>query len=265
MEYKLHRVARNSEGWVRPSAGRLGANDVGSYIKQRGFGHEDWNFNYSFASKGEMLGYTVARPSAKLADQMFGVILATYEPAGWKVVGYYNGARFKPQTGRLPDAAFEQMAVDVFELAELDFVSAEYHSKTLSEIQRTLREELLHHCWIIPEDCAVALKEPVIIPARIFDPGKQRMVTSFNISERQFDHITNIGERVTDKVDELEQEEGRRILKLHESIERKPSLVSAFRQGLISFAWYSLQLRFRDRIRGNRQRIYRVPSPPPRG
>ena len=64
MNYKLHRVAWNSEGWVRPSPGRLGANDVGSYVRQHGFGFEDWNFNYDFVFNGKMLGYTVARPGA---------------------------------------------------------------------------------------------------------------------------------------------------------------------------------------------------------
>ena len=114
MKYKLHRVAPNSEGWLRPSPGRLGANGVGSYVKDHGFGHEDWNFNYSFESGGEMLGYTVARPSKDLADQELGVILATYDWSGWKAVGYYNGARFNAQADSPPDAALQQMAVDVF-------------------------------------------------------------------------------------------------------------------------------------------------------
>jgi hypothetical protein len=43
---------------------------VGSYVKKNGFGHEDWNFNFNFASNGEMLGYTVARPSAELAGHI---------------------------------------------------------------------------------------------------------------------------------------------------------------------------------------------------
>jgi hypothetical protein len=134
MEYKLHRVAPNSEGWVRPSPGRLGADGVGNYVTVHGFGHEDWNFNFSFAHDGQMLGYTVARPAAKLAGQEFGVVLATYDPLGWKAVGYYKGARFQEQAGRLPAAALQQMAVDVFELAERNYVAPQYRRKTLSGI-----------------------------------------------------------------------------------------------------------------------------------
>jgi hypothetical protein len=40
MEYKLHRVAPNSDGWVRPSPGRLSSDGVGDYVKENSFGHE---------------------------------------------------------------------------------------------------------------------------------------------------------------------------------------------------------------------------------
>jgi hypothetical protein len=141
MEFKLHRVAPNSEGWVRPSAGRLGAKSVGRYVEEHGFGHEDWNFNFSFASEGEMFGYTVARPAEKFRGQEFGVILATYEPSGWKAVGYYRGARFK-NPGEPPEAALDQMANDVLKLAKEKSVSPEYRGKTLLGLKKRLRNEL---------------------------------------------------------------------------------------------------------------------------
>jgi hypothetical protein len=100
MEYKLHRLAPNSEGWVRPSRGRLGADGVGSYVKAHGFGYEDWNFNFDLASNGKMLGYTVARPSTKFVGEEFRLILVTYDAEGWKAVGYYNGAIFNELTDR---------------------------------------------------------------------------------------------------------------------------------------------------------------------
>src|SRR5580692_8003740 len=40
MEYKLHRVAPNSDGWVRPSPGRLSSDGVGDYVKENSFGHQ---------------------------------------------------------------------------------------------------------------------------------------------------------------------------------------------------------------------------------
>ena len=192
MEYKLHRVARNSEGWVRPSPGRLGANDVGSYVRERGFGHEDWNFNYDFAFNGKMLGYTVAQPAARFVDQEFGVILATYDPLGWKAVGYYNGARFQ-EIGRYPATVLRKMAVDVSKLAEQNSVSKEFRNKTLLEMQQQLGDELVYHRWVTPKERVVAFKAPVIIPQNIFNPGVQRMHTPFNIARSDFEQIINLG------------------------------------------------------------------------
>jgi hypothetical protein len=150
MEYKLHRVAPNSNGWVRPSPGRLGTAGVGEYVKENGFGHEDWNFNFSLASNGEMLGYTVAHPAARLSTEKFGVILATYDPQGWSAVGYYDGANFTTQTRSYDAAALQQMAVDVFELAERNHVAPKYRGMSLSEIEQIIEKELIYSCWVTP-------------------------------------------------------------------------------------------------------------------
>lgn len=93
-----------------------------------------------------MLGYTVARPAAKLAAETFGVILATYDPQGWSAVGYYNGARFRTQTGSYHRAAVQQMAVDVFELAEKDCTAPQYRRMTLSDIEQIIQKELIYSC-----------------------------------------------------------------------------------------------------------------------
>jgi hypothetical protein len=236
MEYKLHRVAPNSDGWVRPSPWRLGAASVGEYVKENGFGHEDWNFNFSFASNGEMLGYTVARPAARLATEKFGVILATYDPQGWSAVGYYDGAKFTTQTGSYHSAAVRQMAVDVFELAEKNRVAPRYRHMTLLGIEQIIQEELIYSCWVTPRNKVFVFEPPVRIPKRIFNPGRQRMVTSFNLSEDQFNQITKLEPGAIDQSVVVEQEEGERTLKLHQSIERKPGLVAAFKSSLNSFA-----------------------------
>ena len=94
MRYKIHRIAPNSEGWRRPSAGRLGKSDVGDYVNKNGFGHEDWNFNFDLAIDGHMLGYTVANPAKKYIGEKFGLVLATYDAGGWRAAGYYDGAEY---------------------------------------------------------------------------------------------------------------------------------------------------------------------------
>lgn len=238
MEFKLHRVAPNSAGWVRPSPWRLGADRVGDYVKENGFGHEDWNFNFDFASNGSMLGYTVAHPSAKLATETFGVVLATYDLQGWSAVGYYNGAQFRPEGVAHSRAAIQQMAVDVFKLAEKNCVAPRYQQMTLLEIEQIIQKELMHSCWVTPTAQVFAFEPPVRIPKRIFNPGRQRMVTSYNLTEDQFRQITKLYVAISDLDIELdlELEEGERTLKLHQSIERNRKLVSAFKKSLKSFA-----------------------------
>ena len=158
-------------------------------VKEHGFGHEDWNFNFGFASNGQMRGYTVARPSRQMADEEFGIILATYDPLGWNAIGYYRGARFDEQLGRLPDIALQQMAVDIFELAEANQLAPQYRDKPLSDIQRVAETELIYHCWTIPIEQVFVFVRPRIIPATIFNPGVQRMKVPFNISESQFEGL----------------------------------------------------------------------------
>jgi HNH endonuclease len=246
MEFKLHRVASNSESWVRPSPRRLGAAGVGEYVRAQGFGHEDWNFNFGLASDEGMIGYTVARPSSKLKGEKFGVILATYDTQGWKAVGYYNGAQFKEQTGGPPDIALEQMAIDVFELAEKNQISDEYRGKTLSEIEQVIRTEFVHHCWSIPTAEVFVFELPRAIPKSVFNPGIQRMTVSFNISEAQFNRITRLDAGPTDRYRSLEHTEGERTLRLHQVIERRPALVSAFKNSLTSFACAVCSFDFED-------------------
>ncbi len=247
MEYKLHRVAPNSNGWTRPSPGRLGADGVGAHVEAHGFGHEDWNFKYSFAVDGVMLGYTVAHPAAMLAVEKFGVILATYDREGWKAVGYYDGATFRKQTNPYPDTVIQKMAVDVFALADSNDLSPTYREKTLAEIELMVRQELMHSCWIIPKDKVFVFPAPVSISKRLFNPGTQRMVTSYNISAKLFTTITNSKHKPVDVDDDLEMEEGELKLRMHKSGERKPALVAEFKRRLKSFACVICQFDFEDR------------------
>jgi HNH endonuclease len=214
----------------------MGAKGVGSYVKQHGFGYEDWNFNVALAANGKMLGYTVARPAARLDGEEFGLILATYGAHGWDAVGYYNGAVFNQQSARLPDMALRQMAVDLFELAETSAVSGEYAGKTLSEIESALRTESASHCWTVAPDRLVVLKTPVKIPKRLFNPGRQRMVTSYDLSAEDFRKIVKLGESASAPAADLELAEGEPSLRLHQTRERRPELVLAFKNSLSSFA-----------------------------
>lgn len=180
MIYKLHRVAPNSEGWLRPSGGRLGQLGVGSYVKKHGFGHEDWNFNLDLAVEGQMLGYTVARPAKANLGEQFGLILATYDAGGWRVAGYYDGATFQPDVG-VPEVTIERMAADVYLLAEAGQVLPRYRDMTLTQIKEAIRPDFTYFCWTIPPQSIHVFRQPLPISKNLFDPGAQRMVTSFDL------------------------------------------------------------------------------------
>jgi hypothetical protein len=128
------------------------------------------------------------------------------------------------------------MAVDVFELAEKNRVAPKYRSMTLLEIEQIIQKELIYSCWVTPRSQVFVFDHPVRIPKRVFNPGRQRMVTSFNLSEDKFNQITELESGAADQSVELEHEEGERTLKLHQSIERKPGLVVAFKSSLDSFS-----------------------------
>ena len=239
MLYKLHRVAPNSECWARPSVGRLGQSGVGEYVAEHGFGHEDWNFNFDLATNGRMLGYTVARPAKSAAGEKFGLVLATYDAGGWRAAGYYDGATFINEVGlHVPNPAVEQMAADVFQLAEAGQTVSRYRDMTLAHIEEVIRTDFVYFCWSVSIDRVHVFRQPLPIPKSIFNPGAQRMVTSFDLSEDQFLRIAKLGNDIapSQRESERETEEGARALKVHKVIERDPRIVAEFKANLTSFA-----------------------------
>jgi 5-methylcytosine-specific restriction endonuclease McrA len=238
MHYKLHRVAPNSQGWTRPSPGRLGAPGVGEYVQENGFGHEDWNFNFSLARDGMMLGYTVARPAKKFLGEEFRLVLATFSSnAGWQAVGYYDGGVYKEDPEPLTAPALEQMASDVFRLAKSGSLSNRYNRMTKSQVHAAITQELSYHSWEIPIERVVVFEAPIPIAPNIFAPGRQRMVTSYNLTESQFDAIIEEAPAIFyTRAPPETFEEGSRRVRLHNAIERNRRLIDAFKRSLTSFA-----------------------------
>ena len=231
MLYKLHRVAPNGHRWECPSAGRIQMPGAGAHVQQHGFGHEDWNFNFDFAENGMMLGYTVARPSSKHLDKEFRVILATYVSPDWLAVGYYDGATFR-ETLSTSRMALPRMAADVFELARQKSVSPEYWVLSLSAIEKKIYKEFQYHCWEIPRDKVFVFPRPLRISPRVFQPGRQRMVTSYDIDEKKFRKIVEGKETVSNCSDTVNAEEGRKYLRAHMAIERSRKLIEIFKSRL---------------------------------
>ncbi len=238
MHYKIHRLTPNSERWKRPSAGRVGAPGVDSYVAENGFGHEDWNFNFDFSHDGMMLGYTVAQPAQRFAGDEFRLILATFSAGdGWNAVGYYDGAIYKENPAAPAKLAIDRMASDIFQLATQNTLSSRYNQMTQSQIRTALAEELVSYNWEIPIDKVIVFKEPIKIAPGTFAPGTQRMKTSYNITEEQFDDIVARDLSIFFTQPETDAfEEGSRCLRVHNAIERNQRLINAFKRGLKSFA-----------------------------
>jgi len=222
---------------------------VGEYVSENGFGHEDWNFNFDFAFEDKMLGYTVARPSQKLVGEKFGVILATYDSKGWRAAGYYSDAEFRPDGVSFHHAAVQRMAIDVFELAERNLVASKYQAMPLSSIESLIKKEFKYSCWITPKSSVYVFKSPVEIPKKIFNPGRQRMKVSYNISEDQFLKITRLSNAHSSekKSSELEADEGDQMLRLHLARERNAKLVAEFKRNLKSFECQVCEFDFEKR------------------
>ncbi|TIS78657.1 MAG: hypothetical protein E5W94_08765 [Mesorhizobium sp.] len=128
------------------------------------------------------------------------------------------------------------MAIDVFELAKINQVAHRYMNQTLTQIENSIRSDFVYFRWAVPKDRIVVFRESLPIPPNIFEPGRQRMVTSYNLSEEQFRAITKLGADASGREGERSEEEGARRLRLHWAIERKPQLVAAFKASLTSFA-----------------------------
>lgn len=237
MRYKLHRVAPNSNGWKRPSAGRLGKGGVGRYVREHGFGHEDWNFNFDLAAEGKMLGYTVANPAKKFVGEKFGLILATYDAGGWRAAGYYDGAEYlEAGDARLSEPLIEQMASDVFDLSASGHAHPRYAGMSIAGIEQSIRKDFTYFNWRVPTEKVQVFRQPLPISKDIFAPGRQRMVTSYDLNEEQFRAIAGTELSLPNARPEEGEEEGGRSLRVHKKSERSAKLVAAFKAGLSSFA-----------------------------
>lgn len=237
MRYKIHRIAPNSEGWRRPSFGRLGRSGVGDYVNKHGFGHEDWNFNFDLAVEGNMLGYTVANPAKKYIGEKFGLVLATYDAGGWRAAGYYKGAKYVEASDvELSQSWIDQMASDVFDLAGNGQTHVRYQRMSMDEVAKAIPKDFTFFNWHVPIEQVHVFRQPLPIPKNLFDPGRQRMVTSYDLTEAQFKAITKIEPGFSRDKSECEEEEGEKTLKLHKKSERSARLVAAFKANLESYA-----------------------------
>lgn len=235
--YKLHRIASNAERWRKPSPGRLGQGGMGQYVRENGFGHEDWNFNFDLALNGKMLGYTVAIPSLREVGKKFGLILATYDPGGWRAVGFYDGVTFLAEPSGAHADAIAQMTDDVYELAKAGQAAPRFTNMTRDELKQEIANGFVYFRWQTQTENVCIFREPLPIPKALFNPGVQRMTISYDLDQRKFARIASLGGNAPSiSVADDGVEEGERRLRVHLAAERDHRIIKRFKDNLSSFA-----------------------------
>lgn len=96
MIYLVQRLILNQYAWTKPSPGRIGAAGEGDYVKENGFGHEDWNFNYELAIADHIFGYAYYEPISDKKAELFQFVFATYQSSRWYLAGFYLDTTFAP-------------------------------------------------------------------------------------------------------------------------------------------------------------------------
>ncbi|MBW4984854.1 HNH endonuclease [Mameliella sp. CS4] len=229
MECRIHRVVGNDCHWTRPSPGRFGKDGFGDYVKQNGFGHEDWNFDLSLARDGFHYGYTSATPPRDQIGRPLNLVLATCEGRKWQAVGCYLGARFVEGVRQDPDVLARKRQ-DV---------------EALPGSSRLTGPEIEQALTVEPFLIRVATKDirifthPVPLPD-VMMHNRWRFRTSYPMDEGEFQAIletSDLYERQRPKRsdDSGLYEEGQLLEATHRHRERNQRLVAEFKRSLSSF------------------------------
>ena len=190
MEYRVHKIIHNANFWQKPSPGRLGKSGFGSYVEEHGFGHEDWNFNVNHAFRGYIYGYTRAMPARRFLSERFNIIHATWDSEnGWMMVGHYQEATYAKDGGRLSHSHRTLRREQVRALAMSHDLGGSYAQMTAHQIDTKLIDELRFYNWKVAVPNVFLFDHPIQIPKSRFNPGRQRLTTSFQITRKIFETL----------------------------------------------------------------------------
>jgi hypothetical protein len=146
METVVQRICWNSRGWQLPS----GSAYEGGFPAQRGFGHEEWNFQLEDASDGYVYGYTYSTPAeAKLKDAggKFRIVFFAIHPESSDrvVAGVYHLAEIAPPVAYAPlFDDFEKRGVFERRASELCDATDRFTRKAaLTEVKNSLKKQWL--------------------------------------------------------------------------------------------------------------------------
>ena len=140
MVYLVQRIIINSNSWTRPSPPRLGRGE-GEYVRENGFGHEDWNFKLDLAILEHVYGHACYEPSpAKAADQ-FHIAFVTDNDHRWRLAGFYLDAEFIKNSAPTSATVLKGKLDDLMNLKSANSLGTPWARLDAARMTRKLKDE----------------------------------------------------------------------------------------------------------------------------
>src|SRR5665213_163143 len=232
MRYMFQRVVHNDHQWTRPSAGRLRSKLDGGYLRDTGFGHEDWNLKKDKCSDGYVRGYTYYHP--KNSDGLFNILFATYDKnEGWALAGYYERASFDIAPAQFRKTTLRHRADELKELDLADSLGEEYLGLSRGQMVKKLERDSSGYHWRVRPRNIHSIQAPLLLPHRLAGSFGKYFTTATEISKGRYDQILKFSHAYSDKVPkqdypdggDIEFPEGKKYQVLHFERERNYKLV----------------------------------------
>ncbi|MFT6535258.1 MAG: 5-methylcytosine-specific restriction protein A [Loktanella salsilacus] len=221
--FKYHRMAPNSNDWIKPSPDRLGKST--DYLGSTGFGHEDWNFSRDIWEDGRHHLFLRQRPARKELRDNFFIALGDRTSFGHLLVGFAENAEYVDT--KLSKRLAKRRAAHLRKLKEAGSLDGPY-SKLNSddEIANMLLREV-EQCWVaVKPENLIILDYPVLIPDEIVGRKYNRYQLKRLTAEMyaELKHISSATPSILPDTDD-EFPEGAQVEKLHRFRERDSSKV----------------------------------------
>lgn len=107
---KYCRLCWNSEGWRYPTGEAAKIESGKSYVAEKGFGHEEWLFNFEWILNGYRYGFLqpISKFRGKYQNDTFSVLLYTLTPEKQTLIVGRIDNLYVPNNREL-NAAFRQI------------------------------------------------------------------------------------------------------------------------------------------------------------
>ena len=225
MTYIFQRIIQNHFQWTRPSPERIGPTGEGTYVKENGFGHEDWNFNKNLLIEGNIYGYCYYRPAKSKQDDKFNIAFATYDKKRWYLTGFYLNAEFIDDPP-IKNEVLEQKRNDLLQLgSSLSMAWSKLNDK---EFLEKLKVEAKGLKWQVAPNDVIRTVQPLEIPNSLFNSKNYHITTPKEINNKIFYTLYDYAQNYTENEEydyELEFPEGREVEKKHRFRERNQAAI----------------------------------------